>query len=220
MVKKTHEFFKEPLYSSPEGIVAIGGTLTIPTLLEAYQKGIFPWPLGPQYPLTWFSPDPRGILFLKDFHVSRSLNKFLKKKKLSVSADQNFKEVIEYCSAVPRKNQDGTWITIDIKAAYSELHRLKIAHSVEIWHDQKLIGGLYGVEFMGVFCAESMFSLEPNASKIALFHLVELLQKKKIKWIDIQMLTPHMSRMGGTEIPRNQFLQLLKDAQKENIKIF
>jgi leucyl/phenylalanyl-tRNA---protein transferase len=213
--------FPDPRNAS-EGVVAVGGDLHPDSLRLAYRSGIFPWP-HEDYPLLWFSPDPRAILDFADLHVPRSLAKARRRALDSgcrFTLDQAFAEVIELCGQVPRAGQSGTWITPEMKEAYVRLHRLGHAHSVELWREDLLIGGIYGVDAGGAFAGESMFHVEPNASKLALLHLVEHLRERGLDWLDIQMLTPHMEALGAKEIPRDRFLERLKATLKQGRKLF
>ncbi len=213
--------FPDPRNAS-EGVVAVGGDLHPDSLKLAYSQGIFPWP-HEDYPLLWFSPDPRAVLEFKDLHIPRSLAK-ARRRALDGSCrftiDRAFPEVIELCSRVPRAGQGGTWITPEMKDAYLKTHKLGRAHSVELWREDLLVGGIYGVDAGGAFAGESMFHLEPNASKLALLHLVEHLRERGLEWIDIQMLTPHMESLGAKEIAREEFLKKLKATLKKGLKLF
>lgn len=193
----------------PNGLLAAGGTLSIKRLLDAYRQGIFPW-FNAGEPILWWSPDPRMVLFPGEFKISRSLRKALSRRNYQIRSDSAFEQVMRACAA-PRDGQAGTWIHEDMIAAYSELHRLGIAHSVEVWHNSDLVGGLYGVGIGRVFFGESMFSRVPNASKIALAHLVTQLQRWNYGMIDCQMSTPHLASLGAREIPRTEFMLLLKE---------
>jgi leucyl/phenylalanyl-tRNA--protein transferase len=211
--------FPDPAYSSYEGIVALGGSLSTDNLLHAYRQGIFPWPLE-GWPLAWFCPDERAILEFKDLHVPRRLARVRKSASLRYTIDQNFKAVITHCAKVKRAGENGTWITRQMLRAYCELHRLGHAHSIEVWEDNHLVGGLYGVDADGSFAGESMFHLQSNASKLALLHLVDHLQARGLDWMDIQVLTPHMSAFGAKEISRNEFLLKLSATRKRGLKLF
>ncbi len=194
-----------------EGIVAIGGDLSPQRLLLAYRSGLFPW-FDEDDPIIWWCPDPRYLLFPAKFHVSRSFKRFLNKKKYRITFDEHFESVIENCSSIGRKDQDGTWITPEMKTAYMELHQLGFAHSVEVWHQDELVGGMYGVSIGKAFFGESMFSKLPNASKTALYYLSNLLSKKGLSFIDAQIHTPHMVSLGAEPIARSKFLYLLDHA--------
>ncbi len=203
--------FPPPDYADPSGLLAVGGDLSNERLLEAYRVGIFPWYSDDQ-PILWWSPDPRLILDLKDFKISRSLSKTLKKGVFQVTFDHSFEEVIQACAAVPREAQNGTWITPEMQEAYINLHGLGYAHSVETWFGGKLAGGLYGVSLGKCFFGESMFHLKTDASKVALATLVEKLKSWDFHFIDSQMTTEHMVRLGAKELPRRIFLKRLQSA--------
>lgn len=196
--------------ASPEGLLAVGGNLDLETLLTAYKSGIFPWPISEDSPLTWFSPDPRGILFLKDLHISRSFVRFMKKNPYQISFNQNFDKVIQNCSEVKRKHEKGTWISPEIIDGYNMLFQAGYAYSVEVYREKKLVGGLYGVCIGELISGESMFHIEDNASKVAFFSLMEILKKHNIQWIDTQMVTPIISSFGGIQISRNEFIRKIK----------
>ena len=203
--------FPPPDYADPSGLLAVGGDLSSERLLEAYRLGIFPWYSDDQ-PILWWSPDPRLTLDLKDFKISRSLGKTLRKKIFSVTFDRAFEAVIQACSSVPREAQSGTWITQEMQEAYISLHGLGYAHSVESWQDGKLVGGLYGVSLGKAFFGESMFHVQTDASKVALASLVEKLTNWDFHFIDSQMTTEHMLRFGAKELPRRVFLKRLQAA--------
>jgi leucyl/phenylalanyl-tRNA---protein transferase len=201
------------------GIVAIGGSLNAANLLSAYRQGIFPWPID-DWPLTWFCPEERAILDFKNLHVPRSLSKIKRRAPFRLTIDQNFRAVIEACASVTRMGEDGTWITPEMIRAYCELHRSGHAHSVEAWEGDRLVGGLYGVDAGGAFAGESMFFLRPNASKLALLHLVEHLAARGLDWIDIQVMTPHMKALGAKLMSRDAFLEKLAEARSRNLNLF
>ena len=191
--------------------MAIGGDLSEELLLEAYHRGIFPWYDSTQ-PILWWSPDPRMVLFPEKLKVSSSMRQLLKKEAFQVSFNQNFAEVIEACSSVPRKGQDGTWITEEMQRAYIRLHQRGWAHSVEVWEEKQLVGGLYGIYLSDkkVFCGESMFSRRSNASKFGFIKWVEKLQEEGVRLIDCQVYTAHMESLGAEEISRADFLKYLE----------
>ncbi|MFP5344837.1 MAG: leucyl/phenylalanyl-tRNA--protein transferase [Gammaproteobacteria bacterium] len=195
----------------PDGLLAVGGDLSPARLIEAYRNGIFPW-YSEGEPILWWSPDPRMVLFPERLHVSRSLRKLLKQGRYNVTFDQAFASVIKQCAAL---REGGTWITREMQHAYCRLHELGYAHSVECWRDKKLAGGLYGVALGRVFFGESMFSLEPNASKVALVRLVERLQHSGYRMLDCQVHSAHLQRLGAEDIPRVEFLRLLKQWRGE-----
>ena len=194
----------------PNGLLAAGGSLDPDTLLDAYYQGIFPW-YSEDQPLLWWSPDPRAVLFPEQLRISRSLRKTISSGRFSVSADRAFDRVIDACAA-PRMDDDGggTWITTAIRSAYTQLHQLGYAHSIEAWEDGELAGGLYGVALGRVFFGESMFHHQRDASKVALVHLVQHLQAQGFHLIDCQQTTPHLESLGATTIPRQQFNELLQ----------
>ncbi|HLW58221.1 MAG TPA: leucyl/phenylalanyl-tRNA--protein transferase [Bacteriovoracaceae bacterium] len=198
--------------ADPDGIVAVGGDFEIDMLMSAYSQGIFPWPVSEKYPRVWFSPDPRGIIDLDEFHLPRSFKKFLKKTPFRATFNQDFEKVIELCSTVERKDQTNTWITDELKEAYIKLFYHQLAYSVEVWNPQgQLVGGLYGV-IMGEFVsAESMFMLEDNASKFALYSLCEHFKQTNIAFIDTQMVTSVVELFGGKYIPREVFIKRLQE---------
>jgi leucyl/phenylalanyl-tRNA--protein transferase len=200
-------YFPDNLKPDRTGLVALGGELSSAILLEAYSKGIFPW--SGEYPVPWYSPDPRLVLFPEKLHISETMRKILKKGHFAVSFDTNFEIVIEACSSVIRRNHQGTWIDEKIKKAYSELYRAHNAHSVEIFQDGDLVGGLYGVSLGRIFFGESMFSVASNASKLALIHLAAKLREYGYHMIDCQQVTSHMMSMGAEPLPRKIFLAKL-----------
>lgn len=196
--------------ATEDGLVAVGGDLQADTILEAYSRGIFPWPLSPEFPLAWFSPDPRGILEFKDMHVPKSLIKFLKKSPFDIKHDTSFAEIIRLCAIVPRKDQPSTWITPDIIHGYTTLFEQGYAWCCGAWMGQRLVGGLYGVKLGAFRSGESMFTLEDNAGKAALLAATERFQLEGISWMDTQMVTPVVRGLGGKEIDRKVFLAMLK----------
>jgi len=203
--------FPPPDYADPSGLLAVGGDLSSERLLEAYRAGIFPWYSDDQ-PILWWSPDPRFMLELDEFKLSRSLKKILRRKIFHVTFDRVFDKVIEACASVPREGQSGTWITPEMQQAYITLHGLGYAHSVETWFQGELVGGLYGVSLGKAFFGESMFHRKADASKVALAILVEKLKGWDFEFIDSQMTTDHMARLGAREVPRRIFLKRLKSA--------
>lgn len=198
----------ENALESPNGLLAAGGDLSASRLLSAYRNGIFPW-FNEDEPILWWSPDPRMVLFPDELKISRSLGKLIRRNNYTIQTDAHFVEVMQACAA-PRKDQQGTWIHPEMINAYTELHRLGLAHSVETWIDGTLAGGLYGVALGKIFFGESMFSRSPNASKIAFAYLVEQLSKWEFAVIDCQVKTTHLASLGAREIPRNIFRQLLE----------
>jgi len=193
---------------SPLGIVAVYGNLSPGLLLSAYRQGVFPW-YDDESPVLWWSPDPRFILLPAELHISRSSRKFLRTSPYSFTVDRDFPGVIDACAEIPRREQDGTWIVAEMKEAYTRLHTLGFAHSVEAWRDGELVGGLYGVSLGNVFFGESMFSYERNASKSAFILLVLALQERDYPLIDCQVYTRYLESLGAREISREEFLEKL-----------
>jgi leucyl/phenylalanyl-tRNA--protein transferase len=202
-----------------DDIVAVGGDLEPETLLRAYRHGIFPWPVE-GLPMLWFCPLERAILEFADLHVARSLARARRRSSLRLTFDAAFRRVIGACARTPRPGQDGTWITREIVAAYVRLHRLGLAHSVEAWRGGRLVGGLYGVDVDGAFAAESMFHTEPDASKLALLHLIDHLRGRGLDWIDVQIVTPHLARLGARAIGRAAFLERLAATRARRLRLF
>jgi leucyl/phenylalanyl-tRNA--protein transferase len=211
--------FPDPRQATPEGVVAVGGDLHPDTLRAAYRDGIFPWPVA-GLPLLWFSPAERGVLEFGALHLPRSLRRARRQTQLRFTLDAAFEAVIDACAATPRPEQDGTWITRGIRDAYVRLHRLGIAHSAEAWDGARLVGGIYGVDVDGAFAGESMFHSQPDASKLALLHLVDHLAAHGLDWLDIQMLTPHMARLGARSVSRDDFLTRLAATRKRGLRLF
>jgi leucyl/phenylalanyl-tRNA--protein transferase len=194
-----------------DGLVAIGGDLSVKRLLDAYRNGIFPW-FEAGEPILWWSPDPRLVLEPPALHVSRSLRALLRKGTYSTTFDTAFRRVIQACAVTPRKGDTGTWITPEIEAGYTALHELGYAHSVETWRGDELVGGLYGVLLGRCFFGESMFSRRADASKVALVGLAEALKCRDVHLIDCQVASAHMISLGATLIPREAFLRRLRAA--------
>lgn len=201
--------FPHPDTANEDGIVAIGGDLSIDRLLLAYQFGFFPW-FNPDEPILWWHPNPRFVIFTEDIRVAKSMRPYFNQEKFQLTFDQDFEGVIRSCEKIKRNNQPGTWISEDIKEAYIALHQLGVAHSVEVWQDEKLVGGLYGVSLGKMFFGESMFSQVSNASKFALISLASILRKNGYEIIDCQMPNAHLKSMGGRYIGRNVFLSILR----------
>ncbi|MGD9098501.1 MAG: leucyl/phenylalanyl-tRNA--protein transferase [Desulfobacterales bacterium] len=200
--------FPPPHMAIREGLLAVGGDLSIDRLVLAYRRGIFPW-YAEDDPILWWSPDPRLVLFPRELHVSRSLRRLLNKGRFSFTLDRAFGEVIRGCAAVRGANHPGTWIVPEMISAYERLHGVGLAHSVEAWCGDQLAGGLYGVSLGRTYFGESMFTRVSNASKAALVVLVQHLQKAGYELIDCQVTTPHLKQFGAREIPRAQFLRVL-----------
>jgi leucyl/phenylalanyl-tRNA--protein transferase len=201
-------WFPPPSQADGEGLVAIGGDLALPRLLLAYRSGIFPWTVAP---VTWWSPDPRAIFELEQFHVSRSLARVLRHEVFRVTCDQAFRDVMEGCAA-PAPGRRETWISPEFIEAYTQLHEAGHAHSIECWQGERLAGGIYGVATGGFFAGESMFHRESNASKVALYHLIEHLRRRGFELFDVQMLTPITKHLGAVEISRDDYLKRLSSA--------
>jgi len=197
--------------SNKDGLIAVGGDLSVERLMHAYHLGIFPW-FNEGQPLFWWSPDPRMILLPESFKVSKSLKKTILSNKYKITLNTSFEEVINCCSKIKRKGQQGTWITKNMITAYRQLHKKGYAKSIEVWLGDQLVGGLYGIDLKekNIFCGESMFSKKNDASKIAFYYLVKKIQAKNYKLIDCQMYTSHLESLGAQEIPRNEFLKYLK----------
>lgn len=201
-------------------VVSFGTPLTVETAVEAYRKGIFPW-YTRGVPLPWHCPEKRAILEFKDLHVSRSLRRVRQSERFSFTIDGDFRSVILSCASARRPDQPGTWITRDFIDVYCKLHKSGMAHSVETWDtDGKLVGGLYGVDAGGAFCGESMFYIEPNASKLALLFLIDHLQARGSSWLDAQVMTPHLQALGARDISRNVFLKKLSDTHRKDLCLF
>ncbi|HEV8592563.1 MAG TPA: leucyl/phenylalanyl-tRNA--protein transferase [Pyrinomonadaceae bacterium] len=208
------------LYRSTD-VVAFGVPLTRGNVATAYRQGIFPWHIDGM-PLPWYCPERRAILEFPELTIPRSLAKEKRKNKFTFTIDHDFRGVIENCSRVKRPTQSGaTWITRDFVRVYWELHESGMAHSVETWDASgELVGGLYGVDAGGVFCGESMFYEQPNASKLALLFLIDHMRSRGATWLDVQVMTPHMEALGAKEIARSAFLDNLERVQRSGIKIF
>lgn len=210
-----HLSFPDPRSASDEGIVAYGGDLTPSRLMLAYRNGIFPW-YSKNDPILWWSPDPRLILELDEFKLSRSLRKSI--SKFEVRFDTAFSQVIRECSNAPRRGQSGSWIVPEMIEAYEELHALGYAHSVEAYQNGELVGGLYGVCVGGVFCGESMFAKVSDASKVAFAVLIDHLRSLGFDFIDCQVPTPHLISLGAKEISRTLFLDRLKNSLTKKVE--
>lgn len=202
--------FPNPSEADSDGLLAVGGDLTPERLLIAYNSGIFPWYENNQ-PILWWSPNPRMILYPEKMKVSKSLRKLVNKETYQVTFNTVFSEVIKNCSTIKREGQGGTWITEEMQKAYIDLHKLGHIISVEVWRDENLVGGLYGIDLpkKKVFCGESMFSSESNVSKVAFYYLVLELEKRSYKIIDCQLYTTHLESLGAEEVSRQEFLQIL-----------
>jgi len=209
-----HRLPDQPLFPPVEqavkgGLLAVGGDLSPERLLAAYQEGIFPWYCEGE-PFLWWSPDPRFVLFPEELRISRSMKQLLRQGVFRITFDKAFRDVIFACRRSPRAGQEGTWITPEMEAAYAALHDLGYGHSVEVWQEGELAGGLYGVSLGRAFFGESMFSKRANASKAALITLVTCLRKLHFDLVDCQVETPHLGSLGARAIPRREFMVLLR----------
>lgn len=193
------------------GLLAIGGDLSTERLIHAYNNGIFPW-FNENEPILWWSPDPRMVLFPKELRISKSMKTILKQNDFQITFNKAFPEVIQNCAIIKRNGQSDTWITNEMTEAYIKLHKQSIAISIEVWQNENLVGGLYGIDLKDkkVFCGESMFSKVSNASKAAFITLVEYLKTQEYRLIDCQVYTSHLESLGAKEIPRDEFLNYLK----------
>lgn len=210
MYKVTSELYFPPAESAGlNGIVAYGGDLQPNRLLLAYKNGIFPW-FSDNEPILWWSPPERMVLFFDEIKISKSMKKVLNSTEFSVTFNQNFEDVIANCADIKRNGENGTWITDEMRYAYVDLHQKGLAKSVEVWKNNELVGGLYGVDLKNIFCGESMFSKVPNASKVAFIALSQQLQQNGYKLLDCQIYNDHLASLGAREIPRAKFLQILK----------
>ncbi len=210
--------FPHPSFSNPDGLLAYGGDLSTQRLLEAYRKGIFPW-FNPGEAILWWSPNPRFVLFPKELKVAKSMRPYFNQNKFHVTYDTRFLDVIIGCKLGETRKERGTWITSDIVESYYKLHQLGYAHSVEVWQDEKLVGGLYGVSLGRMFFGESMFTRVSNASKFGFITLVKSLDAKGFTLIDCQMPTQHLSSLGAKAIPRSDFLDKLEKNEKLETQI-
>ena len=206
--------FPHPDLAEEDGLLALGGDLSVPRLLQAYAWTVFPW-YSEETPLLWWSPDPRLVLFCDEFHMPRSLRRTLNKGEFRLSVDQSFEQIIQGCARAKRPEGEGTWLTPEMIDAYSELHRQGHAHCVATWQGEELVGGIYGVALGRIFYGESMFYSVPNASKAALVALVQVLRERGFTAMDCQQTTAHMLRFGAREIPRGQLLHLVQKGLEE-----
>ena len=198
--------FPDYKLTTADGIIALGGDLSEERLIYAYENGIFPW-FSKGDPIVWYCPSERMVLFPDEIKVSKSMQKIIIKNKFVITENKAFKEVIYNCKSIDRKDGFGTWITDDMEQAYINLHKKGSAKSIEIWLDDQLVGGLYGLEINNIFCGESMFSIVSNASKLAFIHLVK---SQKYKLIDCQIYNNHLASLGAREVDRSTFLNILK----------
>jgi leucyl/phenylalanyl-tRNA--protein transferase len=207
-------WFPEPELADNDGLLAMGGDLSVERLVLAYKSGIFPW-FSEETPILWYAPHQRFVLIPDQLRISKSMQKLLNSDKFRITFDTAFPDVIKACATISRLDQDGTWITSDMQEAYINLYRLGIAHSVEVWQNEQLVGGLYGVHINSVFCGESMFSKVSNASKAA---LIWLCQNKTYKLIDCQVHTSHLESLGASFISMNQYLNFLNADENKELK--
>lgn len=192
------------------GVVAIGGDLSEQRLMLAYRSGIFPW-FNEGEPIIWHSPKQRMVLFPDELKISKSMRNVLNRREFKVTFNEDFESVIRNCSSIEREGQDGTWITDEMTTAYCKLHQQGYAKSVEVWLNDELVGGLYGIDLGTIFCGESMFSKVSNASKAAFIYLVTLLKSQEYTLVDCQVYNPHLESLGAREIDRTDFLSLLRE---------
>lgn len=207
--------FPDPREATDDGLLCIGGDLRVSTLVEAYSRGIFPWPQE-GYPLLWFSPPRRGVIDFSKVHFSRRFLRDERKTDLTFTFNKAFAEVVAACATVPRAHEAGTWILPEMQRAYVRFHEAGFAHSLEAWRESHLVGGLYGVYVGGVFSGESMFFRETNASKFCLYRLIGHLRRKGLTWMDTQMVTPLVASIGGTYVSRDEFLARLATAKSSH----
>ncbi|MGB1226965.1 MAG: leucyl/phenylalanyl-tRNA--protein transferase [Poseidonibacter sp.] len=215
---KNSYIFPDPNFANDKGILAYGGDLSPSRIMTAYLNGIFPW-YNESDPILWWSPNPRCILDLEDFKISKSLEKKINKKQFEIKFDNNFKQVMQECKNINRDNQKGTWIQDEMIEAYTQIHQMGFAHSFEAYEKNELVGGGYGVSIGNIFCGESMFAKKTDASKVALYFLVKRLKEKGFSFIDCQVPTPHLLSLGAKLINRREFLILVKKS-RENLKEF
>lgn len=210
--------FPDPREASDEGLLAYGGDLSPKRLVAAYSLGVFPWYDEYSQDIMWWSPNPRMVLYPDKFRLTKSLRRRIKRQEFEIRYDSAFDQVIEACSKAPREGQDGTWITEEMQDAYINLHKLGIAHSVECWQDDRLVGGLYGISLGQMFFGESMFHRVSDASKVAFYYLSELAKDLEFSIIDCQMHTDHLESMGAEEISRESYLQLVDNNPVDKTK--
>jgi leucyl/phenylalanyl-tRNA--protein transferase len=209
----TKELYFPPVdEASYEGVLAIGGDLSVERLLLAYRNGIFPW-FNEDEPILWWSPAERMVVVPSIYKVSKSIRNLINQKKFKVTFNQNFGAVILGCQQIERKEQDGTWISNDIIESYTKLHEMGIAKSVEVWQNEELVGGLYGVDLGHIFCGESMFSTVSNASKIAFVSLIQYLKENNYKLLDCQVHNDHLEKLGAIEISREIFMRVMESEE-------
>ena len=212
--KKSY-IFPDPIYADDKGLLAYGGDLNPNRIMRAYLNGIFPW-YNESDPILWWSPNPRLVLDLDEFKISKSLKKTIKKDIFEIKFDTNFTKVMIECKKIREgKDKKGTWILDEVIKAYTKLHKMGLAHSFEAYYEDELVGGGYGVNIGNIFCGESMFAKKTDASKVALFHLVQRLKSKGFKMIDCQIPSDHLESLGAKEIHREKFLKLVKESTND-----
>ena len=213
--------FPSPQHATPEGVIAVGGVLDVETLVDAYSHGIFPWPIEGVQQVVWFSPPRRGLLYVDEVHVSRSLRQIMRRENYRISMDTQFQAVLENCAQYHAQRNGGTWIRQDLKDAFLKLHRAGFAHSLEVWDASgSLSGGLYGVSIGQMFAGESMFHRRPNYSKIALVELATFLRERHVKWFDVQVRNRFTTDMGARDVDRAHFLRMLHTAVSKEPSLF
>lgn len=215
-IPKDEIIFPHPSLANEEGLLGIGGDLTPERLLLAYRNGIFPW-YNVNEPIMWWCLTPRLVLYPEQIIISKSMKQLMHRHEYRITVDQCFEKVMSHCRSVKREGQKGSWIHYDILEAYSRMHELGIAHSVEVWHDDNLVGGLYGLAIGKMFCGESMFAEVSNASKLALIHLCQLLPQKGITLIDCQQETQHLKSMGAVVLSADDFFSFLEKNKNEEL---
>lgn len=215
---KNSYIFPDPIYAEDEGLLAYGGDLNPSRIMTAYLNGIFPW-YNESDPILWWSPNPRCILGFEDFKVSKSLRKVIDKNIFEIKFDTNFTQVMKECKNINRQNQEGTWIQDELIEAYTKIHKMGFAHSFEAYYNNELVGGGYGINIGNIFCGESMFAKKTDASKVALYFLIQRLKEKGFSFIDCQIPTPHLLSLGAKTMERKEFLLSVKKSS-ENLKEF
>lgn len=209
------EAFPDPRRADAEGLVAVGGDLSVPRLLQAYDHGIFPW-FSAENPELWWSPDPRAVIFPEQLHISKSMRRLRRRAQVELSIDRAFTHVMLACG---ENRGDGTWILPEMVDAYRELHRQGHAHSLEVWQEGQLVAGIYGVHRGGLFAGESMFHRVRDMSKLALIEMVEFVAGCGVELFDVQLMTPHLASMGAVSIPREEYLQRIEDLRDKPVAL-
>tara|TARA_B100001063_G_scaffold55641_1_gene49587 strand:+ start:8626 stop:9294 length:669 start_codon:yes stop_codon:yes gene_type:complete len=215
---KNSYIFPNPIYAEDKGLLAYGGDLNPSRIMTAYLNGIFPW-YNESDPILWWSPNPRCVLNFEDFKISKSLQKVIDKNIFEIRFDTNFTQVMKECKNINRENQKGTWIQDELIEAYTKIHQMGFAHSFEAYYNGELVGGGYGINVGNIFCGESMFAKKTDASKVALYFLIQRLKEKGFSFIDCQIPTPHLLSLGARTMDRKEFLLEVKKSA-ENLKEF